>query len=106
MFTQRWFFVCITLACFTQMLGFVDPVGVLGHFPIFFSQLLFGAEDYLVFAAYCAILLHWIEIYNTSVALLERETMLSKINAKYKANISIEAVLKKVTFGEIRRLYF
>ena len=45
-----------------------------------------------------------IDLYNTSIDVLRKEEMLSKINSTYKGSmITIESVIKQVKFLKVRK---
>ncbi|PRP73482.1 hypothetical protein PROFUN_02491 [Planoprotostelium fungivorum] len=60
--------------------------------------------EWLLVGVFCAIVLHWVNIYNSTVKSIRRQEMIMKINSNYAASVSVEEVVQSVTFLKIFRL--
>ncbi|PRP77655.1 hypothetical protein PROFUN_00516 [Planoprotostelium fungivorum] len=60
--------------------------------------------EVLLVAAFCGMVLHWINLYNETMKTIRKREMLKKINSSYVAEVSLEDIIKSITFLSIFRV--
>ncbi|PRP83121.1 hypothetical protein PROFUN_09800 [Planoprotostelium fungivorum] len=82
----------------------LDYWGVYGVMPPLAFFTFHAIIEWLLVGVFCAIVLHWVNIYNSTVKSIRRQEMIMKINSNYAQTVSVEDVVQSVTFLKIFRL--
>ncbi|PRP85467.1 hypothetical protein PROFUN_06836 [Planoprotostelium fungivorum] len=81
-----------------------DYWGTYGVLPPMCYFVFHALCDWLLIGVFCAIIFHWVNIYNSTVKSIRQQEMIKKINSTYSKPVSVEDIVRSVTFLRIFRL--
>jgi len=96
------FVACSTFLTFIS--NALDYWGIYGVMPPMCFFTFHSLIEWLLVGVFCAIVLHWVNIYDTTVKSIRRQEMIKKINSNYDKPISVEDIVRSVTLVRIFRL--
>ncbi|PRP82148.1 hypothetical protein PROFUN_10356 [Planoprotostelium fungivorum] len=93
----------IDSACFLNFfVSALDYWGLYNVLPFIAYASLYFIIDWLYVLVFCGILLHWVEIYQSTMRAIRARDMMKRVNSNYNGELTIEEVMKNITF--IQRL--
>jgi hypothetical protein len=87
--------IVIYLAVSNFMMHTVDPFAMLKNYPYAFYRILFASNFPALVTLFSVIIVHWANVYHSSIKLLKNNEKLRKINQNFKGEITIQEVIEK-----------
>jgi len=95
-------FICLI----TFLTNALDYWGLYGILPSEAYYFFYYVTDYLFIVVFCGILLHWAEIYRTTMKTFRTREMIRKVNSNYNTELTLDDIMTSITFLQKYKIFF